>query len=176
MHKSFEKYHVSLVTHWLTRYRYQYFQEWPYRYRYRYFSNCPYRYRYRYQYFQNFLIDIDIFKIALIDIESNIDIFLNGLIDIDMLRFSSSISIFSKSVNTSINRYVLSLYRTRKGPIGSPILKHPKNWETALWGKERLYWKKGFINRQASLKERLYWKTGKFGKNCGILSKFWNLV
>ena len=33
------------------------------------------------------------------------------------------------------------------------VNKHPKNWETALWGKERLYWKKGFINRQ-----RLHWK------------------
>ena len=32
--------------------------------------------------------------------------------------------------------------------------KHPKNWETALWGKERLYWKKGFI------KERLFWNKG----------------
>ena len=36
--------------------------------------------------------------------------------------------------------------------------KHPKNWETALWGKEGLYWKKGFIERKALLKERLYWK------------------
>ena len=25
------------------------------------------------------------------------------------------------------------------------IKKHPKNWETALWGKEMLNWKKGFI-------------------------------
>ena len=31
--------------------------------------------------------------------------------------------------------------------------KHPKNWETALWGKERLYWKRGFIERKALLKK-----------------------
>ena len=30
------------------------------------------------------------------------------------------------------------------------LIKHPKNWETALWGKERLYGKKGLT------KERLY--------------------
>ena len=61
------------------------------------------------------------------------------------------------------------------------LTKHPKNWETALWGKERLYWKKGL------LKERLYWKKGfierktlwnlvkivKIGQNCELLSNFW---
>ena len=60
--------------------------------------------------------------------------------------------------------------------------KHPKNWETALWGKVRLYWKKSFIERKALLKERLYWKKGlietnsKIWPNSKIWSKFWNLV
>ena len=45
-------------------------------------------------------------------------------------------------------------------------IKHPKNWETALWGKERLYWKKGFIERKASLKKKLKKKIEKKdGKN-----------
>ena len=38
------------------------------------------------------------------------------------------------------------------------FLKHPKNWETAQWGREILYGKKGFIERKASLKERFYSK------------------
>ena len=79
-------------------------------------------------------------------------------------------------------------------------IKHPKNWETALWGKERLYWKKGFIEKKALLKKRLYWnkvfieinalmnkllnlvklwnlvKIVKFGWNCEIWLKLWNLA
>ena len=55
-------------------------------------------------------------------------------------------------------------------------VKHPKNWETALWGKVRLYWKKGFIERKALLKERLYWKKGLIETNSKIWSKFQNLV
>ena len=57
-----------------------------------------------------------------------------------------------------------------------PIYKHPKNWETALWGKVRLYWKKGSIERKALLKERLYWKKGLIETNSKIWSKFQNLV
>ena len=54
--------------------------------------------------------------------------------------------------------------------------KHPKNWETALWGKVRLYWKKSFIERKALLKERLYWKKGLIETNSKNWSKFQNLV
>ena len=36
--------------------------------------------------------------------------------------------------------------------------KHRKNCETALWGKDKLYWKISFIERKALLNERLYWK------------------
>ena len=66
--------------------------------------------------------------------------------------------------------------------LGKGSKKHPKNWETALWGKVRLYWKKSFIERKALLKERLYWKKGlietnsKIWPNSKIWSKFWNLV
>ena len=35
-------------------------------------------------------------------------------------------------------------------------LKHRKDCETALVGKERLYLKKGFIQRKVLFKERLY--------------------
>ena len=59
---------------------------------------------------------------------------------------------------------------------GGWTMKHPKNWETALWGKVRLYWKKGFIERKALLKERLYWKKGLIETNSKIWSKFQNLV
>ena len=47
-----------------------------------------------------------------------------------------------------------TLYSSRLRGKKNYKKKHPKNWETALWGKERLYWKKGFV------KERLYWKKG----------------
>ena len=56
------------------------------------------------------------------------------------------------------------------------LIKHPKNWKTALWGKVRLYWKKSFIERNALLKERLYWKKGLIETNSKIWSKFQNLV
>ena len=49
-------------------------------------------------------------------------------------------------------------------------IKHPKNWETALWGKERLYWKKGFIEGKALLKKK------KNGQNLNILTKFGKFV
>ena len=42
--------------------------------------------------------------------------------------------------------------------------------------KERLYWKKGFIERKALLKEKLYWKKGLIETNSKIRSKFQNLV
>ena len=53
--------------------------------------------------------------------------------------------------------------------------KHPKNWETALWGKERLYWKKGLM------KEKLYWNKGFFWNRPfieinALLKKLWNSV
>ena len=60
--------------------------------------------------FKNGLINIDIFKTVLIDID--IDIFKNGLIDIDILRSDLiDIDIFKKCRYID-NRYGLSIYRT----------------------------------------------------------------
>ena len=42
--------------------------------------------------------------------------------------------------------YINSVKSVNNINVGS-LFKHPKNWETALWGKERLYWKKGFRGR-----------------------------
>ena len=38
--------------------------------------------------------------------------------------------------------------------------KHRKDCETALWGKERFYSKKGFFQRKVLFKERFYSKKG----------------
>ena len=44
--------------------------------------------------------------------------------------------------------------------IYAPHIKHPKNWETALWGKEMLYWKKGFIKKKSFIEIKAFLKKG----------------
>ena len=65
---------------------------------------------FKYRYFQDLLIDIDIYidisQILLIDIDIDIDIFQNHHIDIDI-----DIDIFQKCRYID-NRYVISIYRT----------------------------------------------------------------